>query len=253
MKKIALILCLLSLLAACDGKKDNLAQYQNQSENQIYAAAEHNLNKGNYSTAIEQFEALDNLYPFGPHAETAQLDLVYAYYKNDDMPEALAAADRYIHLYPSSNRVDYAYYMKGLIEYKDGLTWLQQLAGVNPAKRNAEHLHDSYMAFNELVQRFPHSVYRDDAITRMGYIRKIVAKEELEVANFYMYHKAYVAAINRATDVIQNYPQTPAVVQALALNVKAYRALNQNELANRYLELLRVNYPNSSQYRRLKS
>jgi len=253
MKKILIIVSMACFLIACEGKKDPLAQYQGLSAKQIDESAELQLKKGNYATAAEQFEALDNLYPFSPYAEQAQIDLMFAYYKNDDMPQALAAAERYIHLYPQGSRVDYAYYMKGLIEYKDGLTWLQQFFGLNPAKRDQQHMTEAYHAFNELVQRFPKSEYRQDALAHMAYIRNQIAQEEIEVARFYLYHKAYVAVVNRATDVINNYPQSPAVVKALALNVRAYRALKQPELANRYLELLRVNYPDSREYRRLSS
>ena len=251
MKKIALIVALLSFLTACTSTKDPLAQYQSLSARQIYQSANHNLQKENFATAIEQFEALDNLYPFGVYTEQTQLDLIYAYYKDEDMPSALAAADRYIHLYPRSPYVDYAFYMKGLIAYKDGLTWLQQFFDVNPAARNIQHMQDAYFAFNELAQRFPDSIYRDDALAHMAYIRNQLAAQELVVANLYMYHKAYLAAINRATEIINNYPQSPTVVKALALNVKAYRLLNQPDLANRYLEVLRVNFPDSKQYKRL--
>ncbi len=251
MKRLVLILSLLLILTACGPKKENLAKYQGMSADQIYSGASHNLKDDNFATAAEQFEALDNLYPFGDYTEQAQLDLIYAYYKDEDIPSALAATDRYIHLYPRSPNVDYAYYMKGLIAYKEGLTWLQQFFGVNPAARNIQHLKDAYFSFNELVQRFPNSLYRDDALAHMAYIRNQLANEELGIAKLYMYHKAYVAAINRATDIINNYPQSPIVPKAIALNIKAYRKLNQPELANRYLELLKVNFPDSKEYKRL--
>ncbi|HYF97710.1 MAG TPA: outer membrane protein assembly factor BamD [Coxiellaceae bacterium] len=253
MKRIIWVLVIFVLLVGCEGKKDPLAQYQAMSATQLYDSANSNLKKGNYTSAIQEFSALNNLYPFGTYTEQAQLNLIYAYYKDDDMPSALAEADRYIHMYPRSQHVDYAYYMKGVISYKDGLTWLQQFFGVNPAARNIKNLQESYLSFNELVQRFPSSVYRDDALAHMAYIRNQVAQQEIVIAKLYMYHKAYIAAINRATDVINNYPQSPAVVKAMAINVKAYRALNQPELADRYLKLLGTNYPESSEYRRLSS
>ncbi len=252
MKKLSLILCMVLLLTACSDAKDPLAAYRGQSAGDLYQSAERNLSKGNYSTAVREFEALDNLYPFGHYAEQAQLDVIYAYYQDDDMSSALAAAERYIHLYPRGAHVDYAYYMKGLINFQEGLTWLQRWVGVQSAEQNAQHLQDAYRSFNELVSYFPNSLYREDALLHMAYIRNGLAKQEINIAEFYMYHKAYVAAANRATYVIQHYSESPSVVTALGINVKAYRALKLDELANKNLELLRVNYPDSSVYKKLK-
>ncbi len=253
MKKITLILCILGLLVGCSSEKKNpLDKYQSIGAAELFHRAEQSLAKGSYGAAVTDLEALDNLYPFGKYADQAQLDIIYAYYKDDDMAEALAAADRYIHLNPRSEHVDYAYYMKGLVTFKQGMTWLQEVIGVDPVDRDSDHLTEAYAAFNQLVENSPDSPYYNDSVLHMQYIRNSLAKSEYQVAQYYMYHKAYTAVINRNNYILQHYQGTPSVVKALVLNVKAYRALKLDKLAEDNLKTLELNYPDAKQLKRLK-
>lgn len=226
-------------------------QYKGQSAQQIFNTGEQALAKKKYDKATKSFEALNAMYPFGDYSEQAQLDLIYAYYKNDDSASALATADRFIRLYPRSEHVDYAYYMKGLINYGRSESWLQRMFPTNPADRDLSYMREAFSDFDTLVQLFPNSRYAADARQHMVYIRNILAQHEVNVANFYLLRKAYVAAANRASSVVENYQGTPQVLPALSIMVRAYRGLHESQMANRALQVIQLNYPNSKEYKAL--
>jgi outer membrane protein assembly factor BamD len=218
--------------------------YKNHTEEQIFQAGELSLAKRQYSNAVQQFEALDALYPFGTHDEQAELDLIYAYYENDDVTSSAAAATRFIRIYPRSNRVDYAYYMKGLADFEQDRGWLQRYFPTDLSQRDPGTTRQAFDDFNRLLQLFPNSVYAPDARQRMIYLRNQFAKYELHIANYYFRRGAYVAAINRASYIIQHYDGSPEVENALGLMVKSYRRLGLTELANQSQQILVLNYSN---------
>ena len=253
MKKFLLVVCLVLSLCACSKKdQDQFASFRGQSETAIYNGGEHALVKSDYSLAAKYFEGLDALYPFGAYSQRAQLEVIYAYYKSNDTPSAIAAADRYVHLYPQAPRVDYAYYMRGILGFTQGLSWLQKRVGVDPASRDISSLHQSFSSFSQLARLFPSSAYRQDSIIRMAYIRNLIARRQLEIASYYMDHKAYISAINRANDIVLHMSQSDSTEKALALMVKAYRALSLSQKATDTLALLRFNYPNTREARLFK-
>lgn len=226
-------------------------RFKGMTSQQIFQGGEKALAKHKYDQASKYFEGLEALYPFGPYAQQGQLDIIYAYYKNGDPASALAAADRYIHLYPQSDNVDYAYYMKGLINFDRGRNWLQKTFKVSVAETDLSYLRQSFVDFNALLQRFPDSKYAPDAERRMVYIRNMLAQNELDTAQFYFRQKAYVAAANRATNIVQHYQGAPQVVDALVVLVKANRALGLNQQADNALQVLKMNYPNAKQLKNL--
>lgn len=244
-KVILVIISLLTiLLAGC--KPTTLEQrFKGMTSQTIYAGGEKALAKHQYSEAVKYFEGLEAIYPFGPYAQRGQRDIIYAYYKNNDPVSALAAADRYIHLYPQSANVDYAYYMKGLVNYERGRSWIQNAFKVDPAENDLAYMQQSFVDFNELVGRFPDSKYTPDARKRMIYIRNVLAKSELEAAQFYLRQKAYVAAINRASYIVKHFQGAPEVKSALIIMVKANRALGLKGPADQALKVLQTNYPNA--------
>lgn len=254
MNKIIRFLGLISLaVLLLNGCKPTTAeqQFKGMTSQQIYQGAEKALAKGKYDQAIKYFEGLQSVYPFAPEAQQAQLDIIYAYYKNGDYASAISAADRYIHLYPQSDQVPYAYYMKGLVNFDRGRSWMQRKFGVSSSEIDPTYLKQSYIDFNELVERFPDSKYAPDAQKRMTFARNMLAQNEIDVARFYLRQKAYVAAINRASTVVKHYQQSPQVVDALVILVKANRALGLTQQANEALKILQSNYPNSRQLRNL--
>src|SRR5262249_40030705 len=160
------------------------------------------------------FNALDALYPFSANSEQALRDMIYADYKNRDYPAAQAAAERFIRLYPRSNFIDYAYYMKGMSEVYETRTFLQSLFPLNLAARDLNAPKQAFFDFRDLVQMFPDSKYAPDAHQQMIYLRNMFAEHELEVAMYYFKRSAYVAAANRASYLITHYEGTPQVEPA---------------------------------------
>ncbi len=252
MKRLTLLIVLIAFLAGCAKSSNNLAAFKNMTSAQIFHGSELALAEGKYDRAVNGFEALDAIYPFGPYAQQGQLDIIYAYYKKSDNASALAAADRYIRLYPRGAHVDYAFYMRGLINYQQGFTWLQKALGVDPAPRDLSDKIQAFNSFSELVTLYPNSVYTPDAILRMRYIRNIIARKNVLIADYYYRRGAYVASANRASNVLEHYNGTPEVIPALALMVKSYRKLGLDSLANNSLKILEANYPNASELSKLK-
>lgn len=245
-----LVICVLAL-TACK-TSEAYSAYQGQSDQQIFSLGEHHLSRGNSEAAIRDFEALDALYPFGEYSQQAQLDIILAYYKHGDTDEALAAADRYIRLYPRGPNVDYAYYMKGLINLGPEEGWIDRWIRAEKAQLDVTGLEQAFNDFSLLIQRFPNSQYTPDARQRMVYIRNLLAQHQLFLAEYYLERKIYVAAANRASEVVQHYPGAPQVIPALAVMVKAYRALGQEKMANDALHVLQSSYPTSKQAQQLK-
>ncbi|HLB56501.1 MAG TPA: outer membrane protein assembly factor BamD [Coxiellaceae bacterium] len=253
MKKILLVCLLGALLSACSSSElhDSYSAYKKETSSQLYHESKKDLIKGHPNKAVKKLEALNALYPFGAYAEPGLINLVYAYYQDDEADEAMAAADRYLRLYPRGNYSDYAYYMKGVIAFKQGFSWMQRKAGVNPAPRDLSNLKTAYLSFNELVETFPQSPYVPDAIARMRYIRNLYAEKAVGIAKFYYENKAYVAAANRANDVVVHYDKSPYVIDALYIMVKSYRKLGLNDMANNTLKIFEASYPNSKKLQKL--
>ena len=234
-----LALLLISTLAACASKPDR----PELSEREIYETAQGYLNSKNFSLAIQNLQMLESRYPFGPYAEQAQLEIIYAHYRAGDNEAAVAAADRFIRLHPGHEKVDYAYYMRGLAHYTEGEGLLERFIPTDMTQRDPGAAVQSFDDFRQLLQRFPDSAYADDARARMIYLRNRLARYEINVANYYFKRKAYLAAANRGRYVIENMPQTPAVPDALAVMIQAYLLLGMDDLAEQTLTVLRKNYP----------
>jgi outer membrane protein assembly factor BamD len=230
-------------LFGCAEGLQGAEKYKNYSAPQLLAEGEKELSKHNYKDAAERFEAIDALYPFGKEAEQSDLDIIYAYYKAEDMDLAVAAADRFIHLYPQAEHTDYAYYMKGMMNFDRGRTWYLKSHPSGIERRDLTYIRQSFIDFNDLIKLFPHSVYVKDSYERMRYIRDLLAQNELDTANFYYDRKAYVAAANRANYVVKHFEGAPQVIDALKLMVKSYRAIGATDEANAALKVLQLNYP----------
>jgi len=217
---------------------------ENWPEDKLYLAAKESLDVGSCGGAIEHYERLQTRYPFGPYAAQAQLELAYCYYKSEDSALALGAVDRFLQLNPTHPHTDYAYYLRGLINFNIGRGLTTRIIGRDPSQRDPGAALRSFKDFAALVQEFPKSRYVDDAELRMRHLRNILAQHEVNVANFYMRRGAFVAAANRARNVVENFQQTPAMPEALVLLAKSYKVLEMNELSDDALRVLELNYPN---------
>jgi outer membrane protein assembly factor BamD len=242
--KHSLALILVLLLSGCSwfGKKEEVA---NLSASKLFSDAMEDMDDKNYEQAIKKFETLEARYPYGRYAEQAQLEVAYAYYKQDDVASATAACDRFIKLHPTHSNVDYAYYMKGLANFNENLGLIASLGGQDMTERDPKQARQSYDAFKELVTRFPNSKYAEDAAARMRFVLNGLANYEVQVARYYMKRKAYVAAVNRAQYVLQNYQTTPATEEALLIMVKAYDAMGVTDLRDDAERVMKHNFPNS--------
>lgn len=234
------ILLMAGLLSACASlsAQNDPAKWPPE---RFYEDAQQALKIGDYQNAIKQLEELEKYHPFSPYTQQGQLEQAYAYYKYDEPDNAIASADRFIKLYPRHPNVDYAYYIKGLASYDRGLSNLDHALGLDPADRDPKAAHEAFQYFSELVTRFPASRYVADANQRMIYLREMLARHEVTVAEYYLRRGAPIAAANRARYTVENFPQTPAVIDALAIMSKAYQHLGLNDLAQDTDEVLRLN------------
>lgn len=243
MKKLYLIFLLASLLSACATTSEPSEAYKGMTPEQIFREGKKDLENRSYSEAIKHFEALDVQYPFGADTERAQLYLIYVYYMKEEYALSVAAADRFIRLHPTNAHVDYAFYMRGLANYYLNIGVLESIFSVDLATRDLRSLKKSYLDFSELTARFPNSKYAAAAHQYMIYLRNILAKHELQVAQYYYNRRAYLAAANRASDLVAHYQGSPSVIDGLILMVKSYHFLGLKKLEQDTYFVLRYNYP----------
>lgn len=241
--KHSLALILVLLLSGCSWfeKKEE----PNLSASKLFSDAMGDMDDKNYEQAIKKFETLEARYPYGRYAEQAQLEVAYAYYKQEDVASTTAACDRFIKLHPTHPNVDYAYYMKGLANFNENMGVIASIGGQDMTERDPKQARQSYDAFKELATRFPNSKYTEDAAARMRYVLNGLANYEVQVARYYMKRKAYVAAVNRAQYILQNYQKTPATEEALLIMVKAYDAMGMTDLRDDAERVMKQNFPNS--------
>lgn len=213
------------------------------SAEQFFSEASEALNDADYATAIKYFEDLEIYHPFSPFTQQAQLEVAYTYFKYNEPDSAIAAADRYIKLYPRAKNVDYAYYLRGLVNFERGTSGFDLALNLDTTSRQSRSSLSAYRNFEELVQRFPASEYANDAKQRMVALRNHLAEYELHVARYYLRRGAPLSAVRRAQYTLETYPQTPAIPDALALLAEAYIKLGVTDMAGDVLEVLRLNYP----------
>jgi outer membrane protein assembly factor BamD len=212
----------------------------------IYARAQKSMKNSSYSQAIKELESLQSRFPFSEPARQAQLDLIYAYYKNREVDPAIDAADTFIRENPTNPRVDYAYYMKGLVYFERQANFLERYFNVDLSNRPPVNARKSFEAFDELLKKYPHSQYVGDARQRMIFLRNRLADFELHVALYYMRRGAFVGAINRAKFCVENYDGAPAVRGSMKVLVDAYRQLHMTDLAADAERVYSANYPGST-------
>ena len=242
------VLVVAALISGCSSssKKKNLngQEIARQQVEDIYNRGKNALDRGNYSFAIEYYQALQTAYPYGMHTEQAKLDMIFAFDKLGQIDRAVDMANNFISLYPTHQNVDYAYYMKGVASFEKKASRLDRLiSGGNKAIRDPQPFRDSEAAFSELLKRYPQSAYADDAKQRMVYINNALAERELAIAQFYYDTNVYVAALNRCKTVIYQYETSPSVQGALALMERTYLEMGMKDLASTTHEVLVSNFP----------
>ncbi|TNC79821.1 MAG: outer membrane protein assembly factor BamD [Oleiphilus sp.] len=244
LNKLLILTLTAALISACSS-----APKKEPTEQELYEDAKKSIKLRNFSQATIALEELEAKYPFGTYAEQAQLDLIYARYSALDLDGSILAADRFIRLHPQSPSVDYAYYIKGIANYHlDIGVASQYFSAVDVSSRDPGNMRQAFSDFSELITRFPDSQYAADAQKRMIDIRNRLASYEMHAARYYIRREAYVAAANRAAYVVQNFPKTPVVEEALMLMVEVYQHLELDPQADKALAVLQLNFPDSAAF-----
>ncbi|MFP8965815.1 outer membrane protein assembly factor BamD [Pokkaliibacter sp. CJK22405] len=241
--KLLLAVAMATALAGCSALAPKEPDY---SEQVMYDKATTALDDALWDQAADWYEKLEARYPFGRYSEQAQLELIYAYYRDGKEDETRAAADRFIRVYPNSNYIDYAYYVRGLTAFEQDQSLISRFLPTDETERDPGAAKDSYNDFATLVRLYPNSPYASDAKNRMVYLRNRLARYEIHVAQYYIKRGAYLAAANRGRYVVENFQETPAVSDALAVMIVSYNALGEEKLAKSAQDVLDLNYPGYS-------
>lgn len=223
----------------------NYDPYKDWSTEKLYTEAKEEMAAGGYDKAITMFEKLEGRASGTLLAQQAQLDKAWAQYKTNELAQAVATLDRFIKVHPASPAIDYALYLKGLVNFNENLGLFSNIAEQDIAERDPKQAKESFEAFRELVTRFPNSKYSPDARLRMAFIRNSLARSDVYVAKYYYQRGAYVAAISRAQNTVQEFRDVPAVEDALILMIQSYDKLGLTELRDDTQRVLERTYPDS--------
>ena len=239
----ALTAAALVSLAACSSSPKN--EDAQATAEKLYADAKSDMASGAWDSAIKTLERVEGRGAGTLLAQQAQLDLAYAYWKSNSKAQALSTLDRFVKVNPTSPGVDYALYLRGVINFNDNLGLFGFLSGQSLSERDQQASRDAYQSFRQLVEQFPESRYAEDAKVRMDYIVNALAEYEVHVARYYLRRGAPLAAANRAQQAVQSYPQAPAGEEALSIMAESYDRLGLETLRDDALRVLRTNFPNS--------
>jgi outer membrane protein assembly factor BamD len=240
------LLCALWIAGCGSTAKD---EYSTVAVEKLYADAKEDLATGNYENAIKALERVEGRAAGTLLSQQAQIDLAYAHHKIGERAEALATLDRFIKLNPSSPAFDYALYLRGIINFNDNLGILGNMARQDLSERDQQASRDAYQSFRQVVEQFPQSRYAADSQVRMDYIVNALAAYEVHVARYYYRRGAYLAAVNRAQQAVQEFRQSPANEEALYIMARSYDRLGLEQLRDDADRVLKQNFPDSGYLR----
>ncbi len=245
LSRLFVVFLLLGLTAGCASNKGDkdFAQLEHETAQKLYASGLKELKRKNYNLAIKRFETLTARYPFTEEAQNAQLDIATAYYRMLEPDAAIAAADEFIKTNPRHKRVDYAYYLKGLVNSRRYDSFLDKYIVKDIANLDTIALETAFDDFKLLIRRYPESQYVDEARQRMIFLRNALARHELKVADYYMRRGAWVAAANRCQYLITKYDRADSVPEALQMMVEAYGKLGDKPAQQEAQAVLEKNFP----------
>ena len=240
----ALAALLLALcLAGCGLFGDKANEHKDWQAADFYAAAKEQFDNQSWAAAIKLYEQLEAKFPFGRFAQQAQIEVAYAYYKQDETAQALSALDKFVKLHPNHPNLDYALYLRALVNFKEDLGILARLVKQDLADRDPKAARESFEGFKDLVTRFPESRYAPDSRERMAYLVEALARHEIHVAQYYLNRGAYLAAASRAQDTLTRFPNSPVHRDALEIMVESYDRMGMAQLRDDARKVLAKNYP----------
>ena len=240
---VSLLALALQLSGCSTPQKDESAS---ATAERLYKDARDDMDSGSFDRAIKTLERVEGLAAGSLLAQQALLDLAYINWRSGERATALTTIDRFIKLNPSSPALDYALYLKGVVNFNDNLGLLGTAFGQDLSERDQRASRDAWQAFKQLTDQFPNSRYAPDARTRMAFIVNSLANYEVHVARYYLRRGAYVAAANRAQQAVTEFQQSPATEEALWIMVQSYDKLQLNTLRDDADRVLRANFPRSS-------
>jgi outer membrane protein assembly factor BamD len=236
----------LLILAGCSSKGgEEYDETANWPVERLFESGKMEMNAGVWNEAADRFMAVEARFPFGPYAQQSLINLAYVQWKQGEPEMALATISRFQRQYPSHPGSDYMLFLRGLILFTPPSAVLSFLTRQDPAERDPQALRESYEAFNQLVTRYPKSIYVDDARARMNWLINTMAENQLHTAEFYYKREAYVAAINRAQEILTDYEGVPAAEQALYIIMMSYKKLEMADMSQDYERVLLQNYPDT--------
>jgi outer membrane protein assembly factor BamD len=246
--RIALMIVIVLALSACAGRKSLEERIEAVGVAEVYDLGRSAMENGNYDRASRVYKRLIARFPFGEFTEQAQMDLAFVQSKLGDSDEATASINRFIKTYPTHPKADYAYYLRGLIGMERQNTLVDRIVPGDRGTHDQTMNKQAFLDFSEMLKRFPTSEYAADARARMIVLRAMLAEHEMSVARYYFRRGAYVGAINRAKVVVENYQETEASFDALAIMIDGYKKLGQDSLAVETESVLKLNKPEHSYF-----
>ena len=226
----AALVAAMALTASCSWFSNfNADNTLDWSADKLYTEARSALDDSNWSLAKEYYTKLESRYPFGRHAQQAQIEMAYAAWKDGDPTAAVQACDRFLRSYPDHPASDYVLYMKALATLNENDGFFARMTKQDLADRDAQAARDSFDVFKQLVEKYPDSRYAPEARRRLHELVLAQASHEVKVAKFYYVRHAYVAAIQRAQRVLTDYQQTPFSDDALQVIADSYRELGMKD------------------------
>ena len=241
--KTALLLAMVVPLAACSSfsmfSSEKKLSVDTQPPDVLYKEADALLNKSDYTKAAEKFEEVDRQHPYAKEAREAILMSALAYQKADKLPEAVAAARRYLTLHPGTKEAALAQHIIATSYYER----------INDPTRDQADTKKALVELETLVNRYPDSRYAPEAKKRIRLARDVLAASEMNVGRWYQKKSQHLAAINRFRTVVQDYPNTAHVEEALMRLTECYYTLGIANEAQTAAAVLGHNFPNSKWYK----
>ncbi len=242
----ALVLAFLVAVSGCSSVK-NMLHKKDKNEGvpvaELYDKAHTMMEKGRWSSANEVWGRLIAQYPYGTYTEQALMEQAYAQYKSGKHEDAVVTIDRFIRTYPTHRNIAYMYYLRGLSNMARNTVFLARTFNLDTSTRDLDAPQQAYSDFNTVVTRYPNSRYSQDARQRMVFLRNGFARFELNVGLYYLRREAWVSAAERATYLLETYPQSEYQNDAVALLGEAYTRMGNAKLAADAKRVLEQNDP----------
>ncbi len=220
------------------------AKEENQTVEELYATAQKSMRNGNWDLAVTNHKRLIAQYPYGPYTEQALIETAYAQFKMGKNDDAISTIDRFLRTYPTHRNAAYMYYLRGLVNSNRDTVFLQRVWALDASRRDLATPRQGYNDFATVIERYPDTRYAADARERQAELRNLFARHELDVALYYLRRGAWVAAANRAKQLLEEFPQSRYQNDAVATLAEAYTRLGNETLAADARRVLQQNAPN---------